>query len=47
MSNKIQNKRRVFLMQVAASGLALTAVSNVNAQAMVVDTDPQATSLGY
>jgi hypothetical protein len=47
MTNKIQNKRRVFLMQVAASGLALTAVSNVNAQAMVVDTDPQATSLGY
>jgi len=34
-------------MQVATSGLALIAVSNAQAQAMVVETDAQASGLGY
>lgn len=47
MINKIQSKRRVFLMQLATSGFALTALNKVNAQSMVAETDPQAISLGY
>ena len=47
MSIKIENSRRVFLIHVAASGLALSGISNVHAQAMVVETDPQATALSY
>jgi hypothetical protein len=47
MTSNITNSRRVFLMHVVASGLALTAVSNSNAQGMVVETDPQPSSLGY
>jgi len=34
-------------MQAAASGLALGAVSVVNAQAMLAESEPQATALGY
>lgn len=41
------SSRRVFFMQVMASGLALTAASKTNAQAMVLETDPQPSSLGY
>lgn len=47
MSIQIENTRRIFLMQAAASGLALSAVTAVNAQAMVAESDPQATALGY
>jgi hypothetical protein len=47
MSSNIQNGRRVFLLQVATSGLALSAVANAQAQAMVAENDAQATALGY
>jgi transcriptional regulator of acetoin/glycerol metabolism len=47
MSTENKSSRRIFLMQVATSGLALIAVSNAQAQAMVVETDAQASSLGY
>ena len=39
MAIKVESNRRIFLMQAAASGLALSAVSHANAQAMVVETD--------
>ena len=47
MAIKVESNRRIFLMQAAASGLALSAVSHANAQAMVVETDAQATALSY
>jgi len=47
MSSNIQNGRRVFLLQVATSGLALSAVANAQAQAMVAENDAQSTALGY
>jgi transcriptional regulator of acetoin/glycerol metabolism len=47
MSIENKSSRRIFLMQVATSGLALIAVSNAQAQAMVVETDAQASGLGY
>ena len=47
MTTKNVSNRRVFLMQAAASGLALGAVSVVNAQAMLAESEPQATALGY
>ena len=43
-----QSNRRVFLMQVAAAGTALTAAGAAQAQAAMVDEkDPQAVALGY
>lgn len=39
--------RRVFLMQVAATGTALAAASSAQAQAKVDEKDPQAVGLGY
>jgi len=47
MSSNIQNGRRVFLLQVVTSGLALSAVANAQAQAMVAENDAQSTALGY
>ena len=47
MSAANKSSRRIFLMQFATSGLALAAVSHANAQAMLVETDAQASSLGY
>jgi len=47
MTVKSLSNRRVFLIQAAASGLALGAVSVVNAQAMLAESEPQATALGY
>lgn len=47
MSANIQRSRRVFLMQVATTGLALSAVSSAQAQAMVSEKDAQSISLGY
>ena len=47
MSIETQSSRRIFLMQVAASGLALSAVSKAQAQAMLAESDPQANALGY
>jgi hypothetical protein len=42
-----QTNRRVFLMQVAACGTALTAATAAQAQAKVDEKDPQAVALGY
>jgi hypothetical protein len=39
--------RRVFMMQVAASGTALMAAASAQAQAKVDEKDPQAVALGY
>jgi hypothetical protein len=39
--------RRVFMMQVALGGSALTAAAAASAQAMVNEKDAQAVSLGY
>jgi len=39
--------RRVFMMQAALGGAALTAAGAASAQAMVNEKDPQAASLGY
>jgi hypothetical protein len=47
MTTKNVSNRRVFLMQAAASGVALGVASTVNAQAMLAETDPQAVGLGY
>lgn len=47
MSIKIDNTRRIFLIQATASGLALGSFTAVNAQSMVAETDAQATALGY
>jgi len=47
MTNKIESNRRVFLMQAAIGGLGMGATSVVLAQAMVAETDPQATALAY
>jgi High potential iron-sulfur protein len=44
MTTKIESNRRVFLMQ-AALGVGATGL--VFAQAMVAETDPQATALAY
>ena len=43
----IQSNRRVFLMQVAASGSILTAASAQAQSAKVDEKDPQAVALGY
>lgn len=47
MPKSFQKNRRIFLMQIATIGSALTVVSNAEAQAMVAEADPQATALGY
>jgi High potential iron-sulfur protein len=47
MSIKVRNNRRVFLMQAGATSLALCAVRQAHAQAMVVETDAQPLALGY
>ena len=39
--------RRVFLMRTVTVGLATAMASQADAQAMVAETDPQATALGY
>ena len=43
----IQSNRRVFLLQVAASGSLLTAASAQAQSAKVDEKDPQAVALGY
>jgi hypothetical protein len=42
-----QNKRRVFLLQVAACGTAALGAGAASAQAKVDEKDPQAVGLGY
>ena len=42
-----QNKRRVFLLQVAACGTAALGAGAASAQAKIDEKDPQAVALGY
>ena len=47
MTLKTDKKRRVFLLQTATGCLAIGLTSTSSAQAMVNESDPQASSLGY
>lgn len=47
MTKIVSGSRRIFLMQSMTVGLATAMVSRAHAQAMVAETDPQATALSY
>lgn len=47
MTTKQKSNRRVFLMSSASVALTFGAASQLQAQSMVVESDPQATALGY
>jgi hypothetical protein len=47
MTSKQKSNRRVFLMSSASVALTFGVASQLQAQSMVVESDPQATALGY
>jgi len=47
MSQHTSSTRRVFMMQVAGAAGAALLAQQASAQAMVVETDPQAKAVGY
>jgi len=47
MKNQLIAYRRSFLIHTAAFGLGVSLTSQANAQSMVVETDAQASALGY
>ena len=47
MNHPLSSSRRVFLMQTMTVGLATAVAGQAHAQALVAETDPQATALGY
>ena len=46
-STEFSSGRRVFMLNVATTGLLIGAAANVSAQDMVSESDPQAAGLGY
>jgi hypothetical protein len=47
LTTALKTNRRVFMLQSALTTAAVVAAASAQAQAMVSDTDPQATALGY